>query len=564
MMITNQFSHIEEMRVHAQKHIFERKTPWAVRLFNQMKDKAKPWLNLSNEDIRRLVPASGSYYAYGLDVLCPIDRAPLDGIRWNQPGQVGCRHGHQYPDVQYPDTGEGYRAADGKMHYFSARWNGFVMTELTQLLKPLSYLYLITEEQTYADKALVILDAIAAVYPAAIHGPLDYPGLAMDKEGGRLERPQYQAARHLMLYAEAYSILQRFGPIDECSATNKERTVRDHIKRNILENCGDYCMRESRKDIYWPLNNGTADYNMGILAVGILCDIPEYVEWVLHGRSSILNMLANAVDDEGSYFETSLNYTIATQLIYKRFAEMLYHYRHELYPEGVNLYDHTKFRAFMGEFKRKNSIANRLPRYGDTEVDTMEGDKDSKLFDAEDFVHVMMLAVRTKEVEYRQHCFHILGEMNLVGEELAGDSVNPDSLYWLLFHTLPEHFEWDPRQEPSLSADVLTGKGLAFLRYGKGKHARGLFMRYGATLNHGHLDELGLLIYDQGKEWSFDPGYYNSHNSDALPYTCDNNHCHRLCPTHHVWPHQRGTRRPAPPASGWQQEVSTAHPVVAP
>ena len=36
-------------------------------------------------------------------------------------------------------------------------------------------------------------------------------------------------------------------------------------------------------------------------------------------------------------------------------------------------------------------------------------------------------------------------------------------------------------------------------------------MRFGPTLNHGQSDELGLQFYAKGREFSFDPGYYNTH-----------------------------------------------------
>lgn len=511
-MISNEISVFARMKANARCHIFERKSEWAVRLYERMKASADPWLAKENADIRALLPGPRASYAYGLGVICPIDRTPLSVITWDHPGLVGCRHGHMFPNEQFPDPGTGYTSEEGNPHYFAARWNGFVVTELTRLLKPLACLYLITGEEAYAEKAAVILNGIADIYPHAIHGPLDYPGLSMDHEGGRLERPYYQTARHLKLYAEAYSFVRTYARLDEPSPARPDITMRDNIVRNLLANGGDYCYRESHKDNYWPLHNGTADYNMGALAAGLLCGIPEYTEWALEGRSSIRNMLANAVDYDGNYYETSLMYSLHTQSIYVQFAEMLYHFRSSGHPEGINLYDDPKFRAFYTEFKKKNSIAGRLPQYGDTSIDNMEWTGTEPIFNTNDFTCVMMMAVRTKDETFRQYCRKLLAEMDVTEERLArDDKADSDSLHWLLFHTEPKHYEFERVERPELPAEVLTGKGLVFLRYGKGKHERGLFMRYGATLNHGHLDELGLLIYDQGKEWSFDPGYYNTH-----------------------------------------------------
>lgn len=510
-MITTHLSRYEAMAANAGTHLFQRKSPWAVRLFERMKETTAIWLAKENDDIRRLLPKPGSCYAYGLGVICPIDRTPLSVFSWDNPGHVGCANGHTFPNEQYPDTGSGYLSAERKIHYFAARWNGHVVTELTFLLKPLTYMYLITGEDAYAEKAAVILDGLATLYPDATAGPLDYPGLAMSKEGGRLERPYYQTARHLRLYGEAYAVLQRYAPLDTPSPTCDGLTMRDNIRRNLLANGGNYCFRESHLDNYWPLHNGTADYNMGALVAGLLCGIPDYVDWALHGRSSVRRMLDNAVDWDGNYYETSLSYSLHTQSIYLQVAEMLYDYRDAAHPDGINLYDDPKFRPFCTEFKRRNAMAGRLPQYGDTSVDPFERTDESSMYDAGDFVRVMMFAVRTRDEAFRQHCRRLLGQMNMTEAALAKTDGHFDAKLWLLFHTSPEHFEIAPLPSPALPADVLTGKGLVFLRYGEGVHERGLFMRYGTTLNHGQYDELALLLYDHGKEWSYDPGYFNTH-----------------------------------------------------
>src|SRR4029077_19833960 len=45
------------------------------------------------------------------------------------------------------------------------------------------------------------------------------------------------------------------------------------------------------------------------------------------------------------------------------------------------------------------------------------------------------------------------------------------------------------------------------LRGGTAENARAATLRYGPTLNHGHLDEMNLNIYAQGYEMSYDLGY---------------------------------------------------------
>jgi hypothetical protein len=58
---------------------------------------------------------------------------------------------------------------------------------------------------------------------------------------------------------------------------------------------------------------------------------------------------------------------------------------------------------------------------------------------------------------------------------------------------------------------LLFDYGILILRSGEKEKERAALMRFGPTLNHGQADELGLAFYARGREFSFDPGYYNTH-----------------------------------------------------
>ena len=60
---------------------------------------------------------------------------------------------------------------------------------------------------------------------------------------------------------------------------------------------------------------------------------------------------------------------------------------------------------------------------------------------------------------------------------------------------------------PLTASDLLTQKGVAVLRSGEGATSRGVTMRFGPTLNHGHLDEMGINIYARGNQLTYDLGY---------------------------------------------------------
>ena len=48
---------------------------------------------------------------------------------------------------------------------------------------------------------------------------------------------------------------------------------------------------------------------------------------------------------------------------------------------------------------------------------------------------------------------------------------------------------------------------MALLRAGGGPDAQAVLLRYGQSLNHGHLDDLNINYYALGRELTYDLGY---------------------------------------------------------
>lgn len=466
---------------------------WARTIAAGLAEKAESlrWMKRDDEDIRRVMPKPHAYYMYGVTNPVGPDGTRIHPIGWEAPGLVRSEGGGVYPDEEHPDDGTGWEDRRGNRYYFVARWNGFVVDELTRSLEPLAYAYAVSGDIHYARKAAAILDAIAAVYPTAIEGPLDYPGTSPGKEAGRLERPYYQVARTLIWYVNATDLIWESGVLDEPSTGNPGVTVKENIVYNLLLNGADYCWRESQLPGYVDqLHNGTADYNMGILAVGSLLGIEPYVSWAIDGPTSIRYMIMNNIDRDGNYFETSQSYAAWTQSIYMKMAELLYHVRTPKWPRGLNLYEDPRFARFYIGYREKHTIAGRIPAYGDSAKDVKTDNRqEADPAEAEWLLHFLIRTGKKVEVQ--------------------NGSIAPSSP-WMLFHVekLP-----DPRPEPPASrgSELVGGKGLAMLRSGEGDLSRGVMMRFGATLNHGNLDELGLHIYGGGRELSFDPGYNMAH-----------------------------------------------------
>ena len=513
---------------------------WARQTADAVLREADDWLKKEDDWLRRAVPAAGAAFAVGISG-CPVcgdNWGPWarDGATFERPGRVTCPNGHTLPDADHPDDGTGYRGPDGRLHYFVGAYNAWVVETLTfQALENLVHAYTLTADERYAAKAAVILDALAAIYPASHQGAWDYPS---DPPSGRLSRPWYQASRVLIHYVDHYDQLFNSPSLDAPSVSpNLNR--RQNIERNMLLDGGAYCYERSKAG---SLHNGEADYERGALAVGVCLGIPEYVAWAVDGPYGIRSLLANNIDRDGGYYETTPMYADHTRELYFTFAEPLVNYRGSAFPNGFNLYENPKFRSFLLPHNLPLHIAGHLPRYGDAPPGWKKKDVPARPFDRSDYDFLEKLYGRTKDPAWKKETGILL--QWLAREEVekmrrlesTGDPSGlaiPDrrvpagfSLYrepgddagggfsermWLLFHAgeAPIIEPGPPRSwsRQLMGSDFMGQKGIAVLRAEEGENSQGLMIRYGPSLNHGHYDDLNINYAARGYELTYDLGY---------------------------------------------------------
>src|ERR1039458_4637196 len=341
---------------------------WARATADSIQRQADAWLAKPDDWFLRNVPSAGACFAYGFTG-CPICGASWGtwaGVKasFDQPGCVTCAKGHTLPDADHPDSGTGWVGQDKRVHYFVGSYNAWAVETLTfQAADSLAYAYTLTGDERYAAKASLILDALAAIYPSCDKGSCDYPS---HPPSGRFNRPWYQVARVLVHYVDQYD--QVFpSPSLEVPSLKPGLTRRQNIEANLLKNGGAYCFAESQSG---GLNNGEADYLRGALAVGVCLELPEYIRWAVDGPFGIYSMLENNLDRDGQYFETSTLYASHSRGLHLTFADPLLNYRGSAYPQGVNLYQHPKFRRFLQLLDSSLDCAGRSPRFGDSSPDT--------------------------------------------------------------------------------------------------------------------------------------------------------------------------------------------------
>ncbi len=488
---------------------------WAKDLKSKYLKIADTWLNRDYSFIKKVIPPEGSIYTYhrGLD-LDPAEQKKMRWRGWDDPRHVEAANGVVYPNKTHPDDGYGWTDPKSKKkYYFVALANGMTINQLeTSDLPALVNAYLLTGKEVYAERALWVLDAIAAIYPRAYEGPIDYPHNAPGKpDGGRLQQPYYQAAKALTKYGYFTEVLSMSAHAAEPSLSNAGYTILRHIELNMLMNGADYCVRmaKSGRGASDELNNGNIDYNRAPLLVGAVLGVPEWVDWALNGPLGFRYAITNTIDINGRYFESSPIYADHTRYLLLSTAQLLRRMRMPAYPNGYEAFDDARFAQFALDFFTGIQVAGRLPLFGDSRTDVVIND-DGRAFDGNTLLAAHQFYRYSTKKELRDAALQRGAQM--LQDMPAGYHPGEENLFslygWeeftrnarLVTHLLPEN-----------RSTLLFDYGTLILRSGEKEKERTALVRFGPTLNHGQADELGLGFYAKGREFSADPGHYNTH-----------------------------------------------------
>lgn len=485
--------------------------PQAKAWLDSVKNSFAPWADKDAAWVKSVMPGKSACFAYG------FTGCPICGSRWSawgaapcsfdKPGHVTCSKGHLLPDADHPDTGTGYVGKDKRIHYFVGSYNAWaVETLLYKLALPAADLYLLTGDERAGAMAGTILDEMASIYPSCDKGSWDYPS---NPPSGRLDRPWYQVARVLVHFVETYDRIYSWPGMDEPSAT-PGLTRRQNIERNLLLNGAAYCYEQSIKT--GGLHNGEADYLRGVLAVGVCLGIPEYVKWPVDGPNGIRTMLANNVDRDGAYFETSTGYGLHTRNLYVTFAEPLVNYRGSAYPDGLNLWDDPRFQAFyVLPQMAQNCQGHDLP-YGDDAPVTKPSVSPYIAPTIWDCSFSEYLANRVSDPKQREQYAALNARLRILDSD--ADSKMTGMVAWRLFHAAnaptsqPADVQLEGRLERLLNGSFFFGhKGIAVMRQGSRQRSHAAALRFGPSLVHGHRDDLNVNYFANGWELTYDQGY---------------------------------------------------------
>ena len=512
-----------------------RATEWGKATQTDILKAAARWLEHDEAHWLQFLPPPGACYAYGFTG-CPICNSRCGtwaGTRcaWDRPRTVACVKGHVLPDNDHPDDGTGYVAKDKRVHYIIGQWHAWVTEQWTlKALPSLAHAYALTGDERYAERAAFFFDALASIYAESTSGSWDYPSRP---PSGRFARPWYQVARTLVVFVDAYDLIYSSKALDKPSlrpalearwpkgptpqrrfvrtpdARGQSRqgmTRRENIDLNLMQDAAYYCYARTFAGM---LHNGHADYMRGALAVGALLGIPEYVHNSVESPYSIYAMLANNCDRDGRYYETSLGYALHARSLYLTFVEPLRNWRCERYPKGVDLFADQRMRSFYQLPDLVLNVAGHSPNFGDSGPDNRCRSPSESPFSARDYEYAERLYAGSTG-ELKEAFGSVLGFLSGGDVELVRKTSRMKR--WLLYHADPvaklsgKALDADLRRRV-FGSWFLGQKGIAILRDGRGRDAQAAFLRFGPSLNHGDLDDLGLIYYGKGWQLTYEIGY---------------------------------------------------------
>lgn len=489
---------------------------WAKRRFEQMRQQCDDFLaGYSDEVIYQCtLSMRGQTFAYGISG-CPHCQKSFPSSPEAQSRMFSlfpdktltCPNcSHTLPNTDFPDDGRGF-VHKGSAYYPVGMWNFYTagwllggVRDHEGMVTKLTYMYMLTGEKKYAQKAIVILDAFAAVFPGTL-GPRDFTPYASKVEMGRLHLLTSIVHRVKVFLAHDYDWLYHLEDMDTLSPAltllGEPGTVRENIERMLH----DYMLTEPGGPAYnlkdgnlTELHNHEADGVRAMLAVGLVTEQREYCEW---GINATEVFLSNAVGRDGMYFEGSYGYSMFTITVFLDMALLSVRAVSGTPSVPSHPFASERFFRFAVQNPMEMLCQGHLPCYGDWGQDRVCSQKPN---------------MKTLVDTYRAalYFYHVSPQANIRDE--AADWLK--RLYPLVFSQLGEKgidlFLWHPAWKHTaplhLPKDVtITGQaGIGILR---DTNETTVLMRTGANHTHAHDDALALTCYAYGKEISADLGY---------------------------------------------------------
>ena len=489
---------------------------------------ARRWMEYSPEFLASLVPPAGARFAHGFAGDPEVDQSWSyfggGGIcDLKRPGTLKSPHtGKMYkPLVEggtHFDDGSGWvRPSDGKRFYLRGIWYSYAVRQLHAGVDALAWAYALTGQEPFAERALRILDALAALRPTtdqaatmdnrhtwvlkACAADPTFRYAAFCYMGNLGNQRMVESVLSLDLLAAS-----PFVRADSPSAPGK--TILEHIRDDyfvVLE-------RHNRSRAIVSFQNHIQAMVLNVLAQALLFERPADVQFAL---DFIYAAIDNTIDPDGVYYEVSGSYS-GTGLYYMGgIIRMLARYDPSRYqgdmpdgaekPYGLRLANHPRWHAYIVDKYYREEILGRRPSYGDSGVDRTTG------------APGLMVSIRNLRRAYLQDTLRqvTVPEWRDRVRKLYG-RISPDvrrkaslARPWFGGELEKQYDPPDAAKGDHVATDsnLLGYKVLATLRSGRGWNRRALLFRAGCYASHGHDDAMAVFCYAHGLACTGDFGY---------------------------------------------------------
>ncbi|MBQ7394236.1 MAG: hypothetical protein IJV89_07815 [Lentisphaeria bacterium] len=482
-------------------------------------EKIKPFMNKTDAEIRALIPPVGCDIVYGLGLDIDPRGGKVTWNGWSDPFRVTGKDGIIYPNKDYPDDGKGGLYKPEKRFHPRARAYGAAFAHLSNVILPcLADAYSLTLDKKYAHVAAVIMDAAAPVYASNRRGPLDYPVSAGDHDrGGRLTGAYYMASRRLMKVLDVFDRTIPSGEYMKPSATAPGRSMYDNIAENIFWNGAIFCLGHALND---PMRlNGYADFIRSPIAVGLLLNRPDLARMVMDPVKGLPSLLSNNLGREGFYCESSHMYSFHTMSLYTDLADFAESGARRKWAGFHSFYSHPLLFRFLFRCYDRLEVGGHLPVTGDNNSGpdrfyippTARHQIPGYSGTHQQIEYAWRILAGADDPALKKQAAKLL--RNIFGNAPVTLPVRNRSVLYRIGSKemqMIKEAELDPEYFET-GSDFFGCKGLAILRGGRGNDRHGLQLMLGPQLNHGQFEALSWTFYNDGVDWSFEPGYFNTH-----------------------------------------------------
>jgi len=451
-------------------------------------------------------PCCGKPFPARQDALLAVLSDPREG-----PGKTivcpSCRT--VLPNETFPDAGRGLEVG-GKSYYLIGLWNfaygGWLLGGVRDeegIATKLTYLYMLTGDERYARKAIVILDAFAAIAAGSV-GPRDFTPFGSQVVKGRLHMLTSIVHRVKKYLAMDYDWLSALPEMDALSPALERLGEHGTVRGNIKAMLHDYMLGEPGGVSYdlrgghlANLQNHEIDGVKAMLAVGLALGVSDYLIWGVQAAEA---MLYNTIGRDSMYYEGSLSYSLSTA---DRLLDVALMAMRASTAEQLAAHHPFSSERFY-RYAVKNPIAllcqGHFPSFGDGIPDTRTG--------REPETRILIAAYRAALYfnYFGTEAMRRIAEADaatlypLVCGKLGGNGKD-------LFFANPQAFAQDNAGYAFKLPAGNTVMGQAGIVVLRDRHDTTAMLRFGPNNVHTHDDVLALKLYACGMEVSADVGY---------------------------------------------------------